>query len=63
MIGGVVRSDVSIAFEEICVVVVFSKNSVYKCLISSVKLSSESQTICALLVNVRTVIALCEVGL
>ena len=37
--------------------------TVLKCLISSVKLSSESQTICALLVKVRTVVALCEVGL
>ena len=45
MVEGVVRSDVSIAFDEICVVVVFSKNSVYKCFISLVKLSSESQTI------------------
>ena len=62
VVRAVVRSDVSIAFNEICVVVVLTKNIV-RCLISSVKLSSESQTICALLVKVRTVVALCEVGL
>ena len=33
----------------------------FKCLVSSVKLSSESYTICALLVKVRTVVAFCEV--
>ena len=35
----------------------------FKCLVSSVKLSSESQTICTLLVKVRNVVAFCEVGL
>ena len=35
----------------------------FKCLVSTIKLSRESQTICALLVKIRTVVALCEVGL
>ena len=41
----------------------FLVKTVFRCLISSVKLSFESQTICALLVKVLTVVALCEVGL
>ena len=36
--------------------------TVFKCLVSEVKLSSELQTICALLVKARTVVALCEIG-
>ena len=50
-------------FDEVSAVVVLNKNSVQKCLVSSFKLSCVSQTICGLLVKVRTVVALGEVGL
>ena len=35
----------------------------FKCLVSSVTLSPESQTNCALLVKVRNIVAFCEEGL
>ena len=61
-VRAVVRSDVSIAFDEVCAVVVLNKNSV-QVLGFVGETSCESQTTCALLVKVRTVVALCEVGL
>ena len=63
VVTDVVRSDVSIAFDEVCAVVVLKTKTVFKCLVSSVKLPYESQTSCALFVKVLTAVALCDVGL
>ena len=59
VVRAVVRSDASIALDESYVAVAISK-TVIKCLVSSVKQSSESQATCAILVKVRIVVALCE---
>ena len=62
IVRAIVLSDVRIVFDEVCAIVVLGENSVQVLgSSSSVKLSCESQTICALLVTVRTVVALCEV--
>ena len=58
---GVSRS-VNVLSNKVSVVVVFHKNT-FKVLFSSRKLSGVSQTICARLVKVLIVVALCEVGL
>ena len=41
----------------------FLIKTVFKCLVSSVKLSCESQIVRVLFVKVRAVVALCEIGL
>ena len=52
----------SAEFNKVWVVVAFLEN-VFQCLVSSDKLSGESQTSCVRFLNVLMVVALCEVGL
>ena len=54
--------SVSVEFNKVWVVVAFLEN-VFQCLVSSDKLSGESQTSCVRFLNVLMVVALCEVGL
>ena len=52
----------SVEFDEVWVLLLFYWKTHSRCLVSSDKLSGESQTICARLVTVLLVVALCEVG-